>query len=214
MIRSFLCGFLAFLLLAFSMGCAEATETISFSQMPIKLYVNDSKEMQVNLSDIEKLVTIYGYSHPEVYERLPSKWALYSALAASMGENGAVDVSLLFDEPAFYELYSGLFKGFTLDQLVDQDAITINVGDELPQEPIPSDAQDIDPYNWAAIGKCQDWMDVHSSPGEDAPIDGKAYMDETIAILDWSEDGQWCKVIYNNGNALGWVSRQSIVPAK
>ena len=66
----------------------------------------------------------------------------------------------------------------------------------------------------ARVGHCKEWVNVRSGPGTDYDVIGRAYLDEIIELLEWNKGETWCKVLYNNGNALGWIHGRFIIPLK
>lgn len=66
----------------------------------------------------------------------------------------------------------------------------------------------------AALGNCKEWAHVRSGPGAHFGEVGKAYLGETLELLQWSADGNWCKVFYNGGNNVGWIYGAFIIPEK
>ena len=83
------------------------------------------------------------------------------------------------------------------------------------KEPKPESAkpETAKAYEKAKVGHCNEWINVRSGPGTGYGIIGTAYLGETIELLEWNVGETWCKVLYNNGNAMGWIHGKFIVLA-
>jgi len=66
----------------------------------------------------------------------------------------------------------------------------------------------------AKIGRCKEWVNVRSGPGENYDVIGRAYLNESIGLQQWNKDETWCKVFYDDCNRLGWVYHKYIIPLK
>lgn len=66
----------------------------------------------------------------------------------------------------------------------------------------------------AVVGNCEAWANVRSGPGTSHDIIGRVFLHESIELTQWSTDQAWCKVTFNGGNSVGWLSRQFIIVQK
>lgn len=64
----------------------------------------------------------------------------------------------------------------------------------------------------ATIGNIKSWVNLRGGPSTDAEIIGKLNLGTTVSIDNWSIDGEWAHVIYNNYTQSAWVYGQYIIP--
>ena len=69
-------------------------------------------------------------------------------------------------------------------------------------------------YEKAIVVNVKEWANVRSGPGIDTEIAGRVYLGEQIELLQWNKDETWCKVLYNDGNNLGWLHYKFIKPVQ
>lgn len=53
----------------------------------------------------------------------------------------------------------------------------------------------------------QEYCNVRTGPGTGYDVAGRAYLGDAIELLEWDATETWCKVIYGNGQYLGWIHR-------
>lgn len=76
------------------------------------------------------------------------------------------------------------------------------------------ETQSMPVYEQAKIGRCKEWVNIRSGPSTKHDIIGRAYLGETIELVEWNQGETWCKVYYDNGNKVGWVFGKFIVLQK
>lgn len=59
------------------------------------------------------------------------------------------------------------------------------------------------------IVNVEEYAPVHSGP-DSGYVVGAAYLRHTVKMIQWI--GDWCQVLYNNGNNIGWVYGEYIAP--
>lgn len=55
----------------------------------------------------------------------------------------------------------------------------------------------------AYIANCDEWVNVRSGPGKSYDAVGRAYLGDTVTVLQWQNG--WAECRYS-GNATGWIS--------
>lgn len=66
----------------------------------------------------------------------------------------------------------------------------------------------------ATVVKAKNGADIRVGPGKSYDVIGQVKNGETIELLEWNANESWCKVLYNNGNNLGWLYYKYIEPIK
>jgi len=100
---------------------------------------------------------------------------------------------------------------------VTDNSFSIDIAPPLPSGSGSEDSSSSPPsiaHEQAIIGNCKEWVNVRSGPGIEYDIIGKAYLGEEIELLQWNNGETWCRIYYNNGNNIGWVQGNFIIPLK
>lgn len=66
----------------------------------------------------------------------------------------------------------------------------------------------------AKIGNCKEYAPVYERADKKSAVIGKAILGEAILLQRWNSGETWCRVLYNNGNNIGWVQGKFIIPQK
>lgn len=88
-------------------------------------------------------------------------------------------------------------------------AVPARGGSSSSSEPSPPPA-----HEKATIGHCAEWANIRSGPGTNFGIIGRVYLGDTVELLQWNTDGEWCKVLYGGGSNVGWLHGKYIIPSK
>lgn len=63
----------------------------------------------------------------------------------------------------------------------------------------------------ATVGNTGGSTSVYAAPSTDTGVVGTVTEGEEITLRDWSQDGAWCEIFFNNNSHLGWLPARYIV---
>lgn len=69
-------------------------------------------------------------------------------------------------------------------------------------------------YQNGVVFNVQQFVNVRSGPGTEYAIVGEAKLGSRLSLVEWNADETWCKVLFDDDSALGWIHHRYIRPAE